>query len=372
MQTFLGYMPRKTSPHNASKVLSNSHTDPQLSYFYPDANEGMDDLSDSDTTTSAQSWMIPFSQDPFSSCRKDDLPTSTFQPIGGMVSSISTPDFSFDHIHHPHQFQHPNHNVPMTGKLPIESRSKKRSKMSSNRQQQQHQQRQGRPNRSNSSHSIGTTTTISNTVANRKKPQSSQHACHHKQNGGKRRQSEPYLLSTVHANSISTAGPATNNHYGVASFSPTSKPMSASESIASLLSRQRLSDNEDEEMDHDTPSIGQSSMRNVTTIHHRAQQKEPKHHMAKTCRYFAEDDLYHKESSSDDNEASGGANRPAPPPIHSNKKGRNVDKACNHCKRSHLRCDSMRPCRRCIATGKSGCQDVEHKPRGRPRLHGPL
>ncbi|ORX58987.1 hypothetical protein DM01DRAFT_301594 [Hesseltinella vesiculosa] len=51
------------------------------------------------------------------------------------------------------------------------------------------------------------------------------------------------------------------------------------------------------------------------------------------------------------------------------KKGRNVDKACNHCKRSHLRCDDMRPCRRCIATGKTGCKDVQHKPRGRPKLH---
>lgn len=50
------------------------------------------------------------------------------------------------------------------------------------------------------------------------------------------------------------------------------------------------------------------------------------------------------------------------------KKGRNVDKACNHCKRSHLRCDNVRPCRRCVATGKTGCQDVKHKPRGRPRL----
>ncbi|GAN06771.1 hypothetical protein MAM1_0135d06261 [Mucor ambiguus] len=50
------------------------------------------------------------------------------------------------------------------------------------------------------------------------------------------------------------------------------------------------------------------------------------------------------------------------------KKGRNVDKACNHCKRSHLRCDNVRPCRRCVATGKLGCQDVKHKPRGRPRL----
>jgi hypothetical protein len=53
----------------------------------------------------------------------------------------------------------------------------------------------------------------------------------------------------------------------------------------------------------------------------------------------------------------------------STKKGRNVDKACNHCKRSHLRCDDMRPCRRCVATGKTGCKDVQHKPRGRPKLH---
>lgn len=54
------------------------------------------------------------------------------------------------------------------------------------------------------------------------------------------------------------------------------------------------------------------------------------------------------------------------------KKGRNVDKACNHCKRSHLRCDDMRPCRRCVATGKQGCKDVQHKPRGRPKLHKKL
>ncbi|KAG2174927.1 hypothetical protein INT43_005989 [Umbelopsis isabellina] len=51
------------------------------------------------------------------------------------------------------------------------------------------------------------------------------------------------------------------------------------------------------------------------------------------------------------------------------KKGRNVDKACNHCKRSHLRCDDMRPCKRCVSTGKNGCKDVEHKPRGRPKIH---
>ncbi|KAI8977530.1 hypothetical protein BDF20DRAFT_875374 [Mycotypha africana] len=49
------------------------------------------------------------------------------------------------------------------------------------------------------------------------------------------------------------------------------------------------------------------------------------------------------------------------------KKGRNVEKACNHCKRSHLRCDNLRPCGRCVATGKNDCHDVEHKARGRPR-----
>ncbi|KAI8976986.1 hypothetical protein BDB01DRAFT_852944 [Pilobolus umbonatus] len=50
------------------------------------------------------------------------------------------------------------------------------------------------------------------------------------------------------------------------------------------------------------------------------------------------------------------------------KKGRNVEKACNHCKRSHLKCDKVRPCSRCVASGKIGCEDVDHKPRGRPRL----
>lgn len=49
------------------------------------------------------------------------------------------------------------------------------------------------------------------------------------------------------------------------------------------------------------------------------------------------------------------------------KKGRGVEKACNHCKRSHLKCDEMRPCRRCIIAGKVGCKDVQHKPRGCPK-----
>ncbi|KAI8385773.1 hypothetical protein BD560DRAFT_443794 [Blakeslea trispora] len=77
--------------------------------------------------------------------------------------------------------------------------------------------------------------------------------------------------------------------------------------------------------------------------------------------------LYEEEEDDDDGEyqiRQANSNHALP-----TKKGRNVDKACNHCKRSHLRCDDMRPCRRCVATGRTGCKDVQHKPRGRPKLH---
>ncbi|RUP45702.1 hypothetical protein BC936DRAFT_147839 [Jimgerdemannia flammicorona] len=49
------------------------------------------------------------------------------------------------------------------------------------------------------------------------------------------------------------------------------------------------------------------------------------------------------------------------------RKTHNVERACNHCKRSHVRCDEQRPCHRCVAAGKDDCCDVEQKPRGRPR-----
>ena len=106
----------------------------------------------------------------------------------------------------------------------------------------------------------------------------------------------------------------------------------SSDSISTLLARQRLSDVEDEEEDEDDDYI---------------------------FRGDADDDDFALRTSSSTSTASSASAR----------KGRNVDKACNHCKRSHLRCDNMRPCRRCIATGKTGCKDVEHKPRGRPRLN---
>ncbi|KIY01753.1 uncharacterized protein Z520_01891 [Fonsecaea multimorphosa CBS 102226] len=46
-----------------------------------------------------------------------------------------------------------------------------------------------------------------------------------------------------------------------------------------------------------------------------------------------------------------------------------VASACVNCKKKHLRCDSSRPCRRCVQSGKEdSCVDVEHKKRGRPPL----
>jgi len=49
------------------------------------------------------------------------------------------------------------------------------------------------------------------------------------------------------------------------------------------------------------------------------------------------------------------------------KRAKHVGKACIHCKKAHLACDSARPCKRCFHLGKLDCVDVEHKRRGRPR-----
>ncbi|KAI9278658.1 hypothetical protein BDA99DRAFT_578325 [Phascolomyces articulosus] len=115
-------------------------------------------------------------------------------------------------------------------------------------------------------------------------------------------------------------------------------PMPVSESISSFLARQKLSDDdEDNNGLHLQPTLTTS-----TTVDEDFDLEE-------------EDDEYIYRGDGQ--------------PTSSLRKGRNVDKACNHCKRSHLRCDNMRPCRRCVATGKTGCKDVEHKPRGRPRLN---
>ncbi|KAJ1969132.1 hypothetical protein IWQ62_000819 [Dispira parvispora] len=46
-----------------------------------------------------------------------------------------------------------------------------------------------------------------------------------------------------------------------------------------------------------------------------------------------------------------------------------VPSACANCKKAHLACDISRPCKRCVAMGKTAtCVDVQHKKRGRPKL----
>ncbi|KAH8700808.1 hypothetical protein BGW36DRAFT_357452 [Talaromyces proteolyticus] len=60
--------------------------------------------------------------------------------------------------------------------------------------------------------------------------------------------------------------------------------------------------------------------------------------------------------------------RPLPPRSTRRAKA-HVASACVNCKRKHLGCDSARPCRRCVLSGKaSTCVDVTHKKRGRPPL----
>ncbi|OAA68907.1 Zn(2)-C6 fungal-type DNA-binding domain protein [Cordyceps fumosorosea ARSEF 2679] len=60
--------------------------------------------------------------------------------------------------------------------------------------------------------------------------------------------------------------------------------------------------------------------------------------------------------------------RPLSPRSQRKTKG-HVASACVPCKKAHLRCDSQRPCARCVSHGKEDtCVDVRHKKRGRPRL----
>ncbi|ORX88353.1 hypothetical protein K493DRAFT_341354 [Basidiobolus meristosporus CBS 931.73] len=46
-----------------------------------------------------------------------------------------------------------------------------------------------------------------------------------------------------------------------------------------------------------------------------------------------------------------------------------VPSACANCKKAHLACDVSRPCKRCLAMGKTDtCVDIQHKKRGRPKI----
>ncbi|KAI8340638.1 hypothetical protein BC941DRAFT_417749 [Chlamydoabsidia padenii] len=388
LQSLLGDIsPATPSNNNSSSFLSHafvvpSYLNPPSAYSYSDSNESMDDdLSDSDTTTSTQSWMVPFPQDPFFSWRDNPSGASNFYPLG-LTSSMSTPVVGAGHNHpyprHSHPFpqyhQQQNNNMSFTtGDTINDMVTNKREKPNNKRRtkQQQQQQQQGQPGKARRStsgmiHPGGRKKSSISSVTKRKEL--------------RRRESEPHSLSAISAfpssssgKSFPSKGSASSN---ITSFSPAR--LSVSESISSFLSRQRLSDDEeeedtelnegDEEEEEDDSDQGvylphqyqgRLSNRNDNPFsqkhHHHHHQQHDQHKDLNTKVGLQ----YHSSCSGE----MGG------PPTSHPKKGRNVDKACNHCKRSHLRCDNMRPCRRCIATGKSGCKDVEHKPRGRPRLH---
>ncbi|KAG0163995.1 hypothetical protein DFQ28_011374 [Apophysomyces sp. BC1034] len=129
---------------------------------------------------------------------------------------------------------------------------------------------------------------------------------------------------------------------------------SRSVSISTYLSRQRLSDDEDNNADdyEFDDELDNENHHNGFQQQHKQEQQQQHHHQSIAVNAVT---TSKKRQSLDKRQCL--------------DKGRNVDRACNHCKRSHLRCDNMRPCRRCIVTGKVGCKDVEHKPRGRPRLN---
>ncbi|CAO3582348.1 unnamed protein product [Absidia cylindrospora] len=431
LQSLLGDISPATPSNNNSGFLAHSfpvpsYPNPQSSsYSYSDSNESMDDLSDSDTTTSTQSWMVPFPQDAFSSWRDPSTPSSSgdsFYPLGGMTSSISTPT-GLGH-HHPRLYPHHSHPLPRhhqssTGSTYLAhdiNTNAKRDKPTKKRGKQQQNQAGSKPRRSTSSlihpgHRGSTAnghlqSSTSSAAAAAAAAVAAATITNRPSGGGggrrrstmsldtkiklntststkrkevRRRESEPHSLSTINTSASTTS----NSNHDI--FSPAR--LSVSESISSFLSRQKLSDDEEDDMDqnnsdsdHDVGSSeddDNSSGHNVYP-HPYSHQKVPKNRQQYQQRRSNHNNDHNQDSayvlssgnmfrrgSSDSSDVGG----PSAPSNHPAKKGRNVDKACNHCKRSHLRCDNMRPCRRCIATGKSGCKDVEHKPRGRPRLH---
>jgi hypothetical protein len=150
----------------------------------------------------------------------------------------------------------------------------------------------------------------------------------------KRRGSTPHRLNISHSNHSTSSLGSLHSSSSLSSLSNTlQKSMRVSDSINSFLSAIKHSSDEEDAAEEDDDDIEEDE----------------------------DDDEYQIRSANAS--GSSGSNQIV------TKKGRNVDKACNHCKRSHLRCDDMRPCRRCVATGKTGCKDVQHKPRGRPKLH---
>ncbi|KAJ3020911.1 hypothetical protein HKX48_009515 [Thoreauomyces humboldtii] len=64
--------------------------------------------------------------------------------------------------------------------------------------------------------------------------------------------------------------------------------------------------------------------------------------------------------------SSSSANAAVPPPTPA-KRQPQVQHACTNCKDHHFKCDTARPCKRCVEQGRDDCVDRVHKQRGRPK-----
>jgi hypothetical protein len=258
LQSLLGDISPATPSNNSnnnnssSTFLSHSfavpsYLNPQSGYSYSDSNESMDDLSDSDTTTSTQSWMIPFPQDPFFSWRDSSSTqsaASSFYPLGGLTSSMSTPVVGVGHPrpYDSHPYSHHHHHHSQGNILPsgdtihdmTAASTIKRDKSIKKRSKQSQQQQPGKPRRSTSG--------MIHTGANARRKTSMSNIA--KRKDLRRRESEPHSLSATYPSSSSVAMKSFPSAGSSTPFSPAR--LSVSTSISSLLSRQKLSDDEDE------------------------------------------------------------------------------------------------------------------------------
>ncbi|KAI9303867.1 hypothetical protein BJ944DRAFT_241073 [Cunninghamella echinulata] len=336
-----------------------------------DSNESMDEFSDSDTTASSQSWLLyPSSQDPIHGWRDpltSNYTTSNPNSSFGLSTSLSTPILS---LNHSKQQQRSNKSSIKKGSNNNRLKSRK-SNPSIHHHHHHDPSSYFAPNQGLNLHyhhphshpqsmhrkkSMPTLYHSSSNIAPTNKTAKSM-----KRKELKRRESEPHSLNKLnqyhHHHSLDPQlySPSIHHHHNTNLIN--------SEALSHFLSRQTLTDHEDSSNPIKVDQVNDPFSNHEQHHQHSYQNYSTSSSLNNNNNNTHGDNTVQQQSSSS---LSNPLPPPPPPPM---KKGRNVDKACNHCKRSHLRCDNMRPCRRCISTGKTGCKDVMHKPRGRPKLH---
>ncbi|CAO3632711.1 unnamed protein product [Cunninghamella blakesleeana] len=396
--TLMGELSPSTPSTNNSGMPPTPYTTMQQRGSY-DSIDSIDDFSDSDT--SSQSWLLSSSSQQQDSMHgwRDPNQSSIYSSLG-LSSSISTPTLSLNHQqnydlsmnpsfyyqHHPSALP-PQYHYSTTNTTTTKNKSMKKGNhkhllktrrsipndfLINNRQglnlhYQQMNRKKSMPNLYyHPSLSSSTTTTTASPIHKAK----SSSSMNKRSKELKRRESEPHSLNKLNQQHLSST------MMDPSLYSPsiiTTNNLSNSESLSHFLSRQKLTDDDDIDdgdlqensfllstsNDHPHPP----SYQNYNNTDNINNNNNNNNNTVQQLTSSSSSSTIASNTTSTNNHNHNHNNNP------SIKKGRNVDKACNHCKRSHLRCDNMRPCRRCISTGKTGCKDVMHKPRGRPKLH---